>query len=422
MKRKCIILISIVLICISSIVCARYILRKSFDIQATTKPFYFEASAQQEVVELYQEATINLTIKNYISESEFNDFNTNYQITLENNDKFQIAVEDANSGTIASGKSDNQVTLTLTAVANASIKAREDIVLKITSTSPYNKEIRIALKVYMLGRYVQYDNRLWVIMYNDDVNGIQLISDNVLEPDNVWLGSKDTTIQNAVNETTQNKDLNGDGVIENMTLDNTRATVNNVEKAAYSYNNMIKILNTRCESLVTDKSKIAKNEQGQYLIRSVGTVPNDKDYEVTTMYTSNLLASWPVASANTGYSVGALNGKLKDMDKNWETDRSRMVELNLKIAYNSSGVVCEYWFGTRYNLINDTNTNTSFGGRFMSTEGALTRRRFFSITSSTVNIVADTTKTNYGVRPVINIDPAFEISGIGTKASPFVIK
>ena len=422
MKHKCIILISLILICISSVVCAKYILRRNFNIQVTTNKFYFEATAGQEQVELYNEATIDLTIKNYLSENEYNNFNTNYQITVENSDKFQITVEDANNGTITSGAKDNQVAVKLTTVENATIKARDTLVLKVTSTAPYSKEIKIEVNVYMIGRYAQYDNRLWVIMYNDDVNGIQLISDNVLQVDNVYLGSKDTSISNAVNETIQSKDLNGDGVIENMTLDNTRTTVNDVEKAAYSYNNIIKTLNKRCESVITDKSKIAKNASDEYLIRSVGTLPTNKNYENTTKFTSNLLASWPVASANTGYSVGALNGKLKSMDENWRSDLDRMGALNLKIATDSNGTIVEYWFGTRYTLVATDNTNIAFGGRYMTADGAVTRRRLLRISNTAIAIVGATTKTNFGIRPVIVIDPQYELTGVGTKASPLVIQ
>ena len=54
MKCKYLILTCIILICISSIsvVYAKYILIRDFDISVITKPFYFDAVVQQNNVEL----------------------------------------------------------------------------------------------------------------------------------------------------------------------------------------------------------------------------------------------------------------------------------------------------------------------------------------------------------------------------------
>ncbi len=118
----------------------------------------------------------------------------------------------------------------------------------------------------MLGKYVEYDGKKWIVLYNDTTNGIQLISANTLEANEVTLGCKDSQIDW---DTLNIKDEELADVNNNKVIDE------GMEKAIYSYNHAIENLNKKCEELITDKSKLDKDDDGNYKIRSVGSNPNN---------------------------------------------------------------------------------------------------------------------------------------------------
>jgi len=140
MKYKCILVIIITgLICLGGQVLGRYILTKNIGVNITTSPFYFEAEVENDEIELIDnKAEINLTIKNN-NGTNYNLYDTNYEITLQENGQSVISVEDENSQ-ILKGESikQNNVKIKFEKLVEDSI---EQINLIIKSKKPYKKEI-----------------------------------------------------------------------------------------------------------------------------------------------------------------------------------------------------------------------------------------------------------------------------------------
>jgi len=137
--------------------------------------FYFDVELEKDYVELdINKEEINLNIKNYISEDKYNNYDVNYQISLESNiesnNKFEIQINDENSGTITSGIKENDINIILTPIEGSIIELEEKILLKVKSTSPYKREIDFEIKVInsstLIGRNIEY-NISYVDMFSE---------------------------------------------------------------------------------------------------------------------------------------------------------------------------------------------------------------------------------------------------------------
>ena len=116
-----------------------------------------------------------------------------------------------------------------------------------------------------LGKYVQYKDKKWRILYEDDElgngKGAQLISAEVLNADSINL----MCFTSAMNENDWTKEeiINEADIIEND------GNLSNEEKTIYTYNHSVELLNKLCQNAVTVDSSIV-NE-----VRSVGSNPLD---------------------------------------------------------------------------------------------------------------------------------------------------
>lgn len=140
---RCVLVIALLIFFCGSVQ-AKYILNRNFDIRILTAPFYFDAElAKTELNVVNNTATVNLTLKNFISDSEYTNIDTTYDIKLEDARKYSISLTDANVGTLlGNAANENQITINFNTVENALFKFKEEVTLVITSLSPYQKQIR----------------------------------------------------------------------------------------------------------------------------------------------------------------------------------------------------------------------------------------------------------------------------------------
>ena len=149
----------------------------------TSKRFYFDAQiSNANNLELdNKEATISVTVNNYISETEYNNFDTKYEITLDNNiesnNKFNIEVVDQKSGILSEGKNNNQINIKFTPKDLSNINLEEDVVLKVASLKPYYKEINLKFTLLnsalIIGDFVNYN-----ISYTDSYSSYDFETTN----------------------------------------------------------------------------------------------------------------------------------------------------------------------------------------------------------------------------------------------------
>jgi len=150
-----------------SLIYSRYVLHKNISGTITSKPFYFEAQIDDaNNLELdNKEASISIIVNNYISETEYNNFDTTYEITLdsniESNAKFNIEITDENNGILNNGINSNISTIKFTPIDSSNIDLEENLVLKVTSLQPYRKEIDLKITLLnsalIIGDFVDYN-------------------------------------------------------------------------------------------------------------------------------------------------------------------------------------------------------------------------------------------------------------------------
>lgn len=137
-------------ILISYTVSAKYILTSDFDLSVTSKPFIFEATTSKDTFVMDTSGVnIDFSVKNFDEEQNFNDFDVEYQISLEDNTKFDFELTRAVSNKTISGGSalEENVSLRLIPYDISSLNSKENITLKLASQKPYKKEIKIPLTI-----------------------------------------------------------------------------------------------------------------------------------------------------------------------------------------------------------------------------------------------------------------------------------
>ena len=241
-------------------------------------------------------------------------------------------------------------------------------------------DITVAIEdVGVLGKYVQYEGKLWRVLYDEGEygEGAQLISADTLEVDSVYLGYNDSIINWSDPEVIAEANK--------FSTDNPSETevLSYVEKAIYSYNHAIENLNTKCASLITDNSKITA-------VRSVGSNPSSPNSEAGDC-SLEILKTWP--ENNATYSAGTFYGIGKDTDENYLTDYERMGVLGISKSDNSE----HYWLASR--LVEEHSDRVDFRVRYVSSSGNLGSNTLWYVDSSSANYYYD----NYGVRPVVSL-------------------
>ncbi len=257
-----------------------------------------------------------------------------------------------------------------------------------------------------IGKTATIGGEKFIVLFDAGEQGenVQLISANVYEPNNIYIGKNDNMVDwtnpSVISEANLFNDTDGEDVLSDT------------EKYIYSYNHAIENFNKKLEDLLREYTN---NENSDILdIRCVGSNPTNKNSE-SQMAESALLQRIPKSSNIGGYETGAFNGKIRDKDNNYIYDDERMWLLGIRKAENNY----EYWRASRSNweleLDNGGmadnqyftwNAYTNFGihvGVCEKTEDVLAgmmSKDIFAISKSENTFKEG---TNYGLRPVITI-------------------
>ena len=228
------------------------------------------------------------------------------------------------------------------------------------------------------GKYVQYDGRKWIILYDDSENGLQMVSEEAIGE--FSLGIKDPTLESIDDE---ELDVNEDGVVTKL------------DKAIYSYNNSAKTLNDICKGLVKNSSFIK-------YVRSVGTSSkepyNDDTYEL--------------------YGISHQTDNLKSWDKKIKIYEDNRQDYNLMRKYKCEYANNEYWYVRRFvDLVADKGDYYSIRINYVDSYLQYAPIAWIRETLDHVN------EYSKAVRPVVVLESyALEqVEGEGTKDNPYIL-
>lgn len=252
----------------------------------------------------------------------------------------------------------------------------------------------------LVGQYLRYDGMLWRVLYDDEINGLQVICDEAItdkQGNKIKLGYNDPTIDTSKIEHFEDF---------NTITDTTNRE--NLEKALYSYNNAIVTLNNAAKNAVTAAPGIIKD------VRSVGSVPNNKNSGATTKYNSQELLAW---------GTPTLNGKGFEADTNYVQDNERMILIGNANTTNNE----YYWLASRKvffwenkSSYIDTFTYGMYIMRYDEYMSGLYEAKLISA-SIQYNYSAYGSYDQYCIRPVITLEEGVmeKLNGEGTSGKPY---
>lgn len=127
-----------------------YEITKKFNINVNTAPFAFNVSPTSASVVIKNDvATLALTINNYTSDTNYNKFDTNYEISIADNIDFTL--NNATNGVIAktlSGGNKVEENLNIGITGDmTNLDITETLTLKLVSKAPYVKEIEVPVTI-----------------------------------------------------------------------------------------------------------------------------------------------------------------------------------------------------------------------------------------------------------------------------------
>ena len=203
-----------------------------------------------------------------------------------------------------------------------------------------------------VGKYVKFgteSNELWVVLYDEGekTQGAQLINANTLEAEGIYLGDNINII-----------DWTDSNIISSAEIDG-ESGLTNIEKAMYSYNNAITILNNLCTDLVGTKTGVIN-------VRCLGSDPINPNSENTekfiassetiegysgTWFPDNLNLIERTDTNNKPYYIAKKDENsanpeeyiIKNEDEHYISDITRLEKMAYLIADNRKA----YWLNSR---------------------------------------------------------------------------
>ena len=166
-RSKRIIIISFIILSVlafSSVTYAKYIIRREFDVEISSAPFYFDVSApsnnivfertenQSDHEEILTTTTsFTLDVKNN-NGTNYNSFDTTYEVAVVDSKKFTFVEGNKITKTIlGNSKIDDSITLNLK--INDLTLPDKEVKIRVTTTEPYSKTQEFTL---VLNKKVQY--------------------------------------------------------------------------------------------------------------------------------------------------------------------------------------------------------------------------------------------------------------------------
>ena len=227
---------------------------------------------------------------------------------------------------------------------------------------------------------------------------IQTIESTLSEGKYVWYTDAYETQQKCiVLYGPENENYNKYGIqilTENNVTNLKLAESSDLEGNKVRYNSLISILNTKAEEYRKKEDNIVE------IARSVGSVPDNPNYDASGMFTSNY-----------GYMYND-SGKFKNKDNNYIYDWNQMGIL--QVLNNNK----RYWLASRN--VESNSTETYFHVRCVNAIGALDNHYLYVRRGNTVTNLYDNGST--GVRVVFRLKPGIKvISGDGSEENPYTL-
>ena len=155
---------------------------------------------------------------------------------------------------------------------------------------------------------------------------------------------------------------------------NKNGNLDSMEDFFYTYNNVVKILNNKCEELVTINDDIGR-------VRSVGSCPNNSLEDSADFYETDKLEHQVT--------------KGKGSDYNYVTDYNRMKKLGISMAENGE----EYWLPSR--TVDENDNTVEFCIRRVKSTGEILNESYWSYVA--VHGYYLSFPKEVAVRPVISV-------------------
>ena len=205
----------------------------------------------------------------------------------------------------------------------------------------------------------------WIVLYDGTAdhlneNEIEVISKDTMGK--LTLGANDTEATNAT-------DINENGTLED------------IEKAIYSYNNAIDRINNYCASLI----KI--DNLG---VRSVGSKPSNPSYRTESTYAIKNLDIW---SDKTAWETYGILGE--DSDTNYTEDFKQMNTIGIQVSSDAKG----YWMASR--VVGEDADFINYNVKYVFENGDLRSSVLWYMRTSDNAYGGD--DDSYAVRPIIRI-------------------
>ena len=260
---------------------------------------------------------------------------------------------------IASISSSGVITAKAEGSATITVKTTDGSNKVATCIVTVNRKLATNINELIAGEYINYLDktgtlRKCIVLYDSSLNyGVQIITEDVVE--HITLG------------------------------DNSNFTT-----GINSYNNAVNTLNTRAEAYI--------NTTYVSDARCVGSVPNNKNLQ-SGYFTSNY-----------NY-MSVYNGKLRNIDTNYETDWNQMETLGIRASNDF------YWLAS-YDIHSDS-YYSYFCVRGVASDGNFNYGPMCTIWNTGD---ARSVSEDYGLRPVFTLKSNIRVTGgNGTKSSPYTL-
>ena len=215
--------------------------------------------------------------------------------------------------------------------------------------------------------FVMYNNILCRVLYNDEVHGLQIVSDSNTEM--ITLGASDSTITEVTGE---------------------------LNIAMASYNNAVDRLNDKAKEYIGTKAIDAR------CLGSIATLKNGKFQGDTSKCYSD---------SSGGYLD---NYEFKDGDSNYEEDVNRIVALDIG-SYS--------WLASRSFMPYSYGNITYFGVNILNVSYAIVNNNSYSLGKTRGGTYEGAYSLSYGIRTVFLLPENTIISsGDGSKENPYIIE
>ena len=148
MKKIVFFILVLLIITFSYNIYARYILNITTNLKVNSAPFYFNVGVSSSYIEQKNnEANMTLNIKNFISDTEYDKFDTKYNIQVTSS-KYKITVTDANNGILTRNeKKTNSINVKFEPIDSTVLTLEELVTIVITTSSPYVKQITESITI-----------------------------------------------------------------------------------------------------------------------------------------------------------------------------------------------------------------------------------------------------------------------------------